>query len=408
MDWADTTHDLWLVDVATDKNESLILQQTPEALDTGATAWRRRFGGRPLAVCLEPSRGPRISALLHYDCWVLYPLHPTTRATYREAFSPSRAQDEPQEAASLLARLGQHRDRLKAWRPAHATPRTRQDRVESRRRLVHDRTRLSHRLTAVLTAYFPQVLPWFDDLRTRRVCDLLLRWPTVEALKQVRPAPLEQFFPEPNSVRREPLTHRLAAITDAVPLPTDQAVRHASVLMITALATQMQTTIEASRTFEHQIAPRCPTPEDDHLLASLPGAGTVDAARLTAAMGPVRDRWTTGDEVLCCSGVAPVLERSGQATWSRWRYCCPKFRRQSFHEDAAESVQHAVWATADYRSQRARGKSHQAAVRALAFQWLRSIYQCWQTRTPYSAIRYLESLRQKGSPLLAVAANPPS
>ena len=43
-----------------------------------------------------------------------------------------------------------------------------------------------------------------------------------------------------------------------------------------------------------------------------PGAGTVYAARLTAAMGTVRDRWTTVDERLCFYGVAPVIERSGQ------------------------------------------------------------------------------------------------
>jgi hypothetical protein len=61
-----------------------------------------------------------------------------------------------------------------------------------------------------------------------------------------------------------------------------------------------------------------------------------------------------------------------------------------------------------YMSQRARGKNHQAAVRALACKWIRIIYSCWQTRTPYSEVKYLESLRKKRSPLLAFAANNPS
>jgi hypothetical protein len=59
-------------------------------------------------------------------------------------------------------------------------------------------------------------------------------------------------------------------------------------------------------------------------------------------------------------------------------------------------------------SQRARGKSHQAAVRALALKWLRIIYKCGQTRTPSSEVRYWERLRRKGSPLLAFAAHNPS
>jgi hypothetical protein len=114
--------------------------------------------------------------------------------------------------------------------------------VEHRRRLVHDRTRISTRLTALLNAYFPQVLRWFDDIRTLLVCDVLLRWPTVEAVKNVRPSTLEGFFHAHHSVRTETITNRIAAITEAVPLTTDQAVIRSSVLMIKAVATQMQPT----------------------------------------------------------------------------------------------------------------------------------------------------------------------
>ncbi len=78
--------------------------------------------------------------------------------------------------------------------------------------------------------------------------------------------------------------------------------------------------------------------------------------------------------------------------------------RQSFVEYAGESIRHSFWARAYYSSQRAKGKSHQAAVRALAFKWIRIIYRCWQTRVPYSEVKYLESLRKKGSPLLSYAA----
>jgi transposase len=332
IDGSDAKHDICLVDVATGKKEFYLLKHTPAALEAWATALRLRFGGRPIAVCLEQSRGPLISARLTYDCLVRYPLHPTTRAKSREAFSPSRAKDDPRDADYLLELLLHHRDSLQAWRPDQAKTRTRPYRVAYRRRLVNDRTRLSHRMTALLKAYFPQVLHWVDDIRTLLVCDVLLRWPTIEALKTVRPATLEQFLHAHPSVRKETLAHRIAAIKAAVPLTTDQAVRHASVLMLNAFAAQMKTTIAAIRALDHEIEQLCRTHEDDHLFASLPGADTVYAARLTAAMGTVRDRWTTVDERLCFSGVAPVIERSGKSTGIRWRYFCPKFLRQSFHE----------------------------------------------------------------------------
>jgi hypothetical protein len=104
----------------------------------------------------------------------------------------------------------------------------------------------------------------------------------------------------------------------------------------------------------------------------------------------------------------PGLERRGKSTGIRWRYCWPKFLRQSFPAYAGESLHYSFWAKAYSMSQRARGKSHQAAVRALAFQWIRIIDTCWQTRTPSSEGRYLESLSKKVSPLLACAANNPS
>ena len=179
---------------------------------------------------------------------------------------------------------------------------------------------------------------------------------------------------------------RIFSIKEAVPLVTDKAVISSSVLMIKALAAQMKTTLAAVKEFDRELAALCQTHQDYHLFASLPGAGEVYASRLTAAMGTDRERWATVDELVCFSGVAPVIERSGKSTWMRWRYFCPKFLRQSFHEYAGESLKHWFWARAYYNAQRARGKSHQAAVRALAFKWIRIIYRCGQTRTPYNEV----------------------
>jgi len=148
--------------------------------------------------------------------------------------------------------------------------------------------------------------------------------------------------------------------------------------------------------------------DDFALLKSLPGAGQNYAARLTAALGSDRGRWQSADELAQLSGIAPVMERSGKSCRVRWRYFCPKFLRQSFHEYAGASVKHSFWARAYYEQQRAKGKSHQAAVRALAFKWIRIIYRCWQTRTPYDEVKYLENLRKKGSPLLNFAAQNPA
>lgn len=143
-------------------------------------------------------------------------------------------------------------------------------------------------------------------------------------------------------------------------------------------------------------------------MQSLPGAGPNYAARLTAALGTDRERWQSADELARLSGIAPVLERSGKSCRVRWRYFCPKFLRQSFVEYAGESVRHSFWARAYYEQQRAKGQSYQAAVRTLAFKWIRIIYRCWKSRTAYDEVKYLEGLRKKGSSLLNYAANNPA
>ena len=83
-----------------------------------------------------------------------------------------------------------------------------------------------------------------------------------------------------------------------------------------------------------------------------------------------------------------------------WRWNDPTVIRQTFVEGAAQTLNTSFWAGAYYRQQRAKGSAHQAAVRALAFKWIRILYRCWQTRTPYDESTYLEALRRRVSPLL--------
>ncbi|HEV2829861.1 MAG TPA: IS110 family transposase, partial [Pyrinomonadaceae bacterium] len=392
IDWADQKHDISLCDQSTGQREQTIVKHTPAALQEWALGLRQRFAGQPLAVCLEQSRGPLIYALLQYDFLVLYPINPATLAKYRQAFSTALGKDDPTDADYLLDLLAQHRERLRVWRPDDEKTRTLRLLVEQRRRLINDRTRVSNRLTALLKGYFPQVLDWFDDIRTLIVCDFLQRWPSLALLQRARPATLTKFWRSHHSTSNATNQRRLAEIKTAVPLTTDAAVLNASLLQLKVLGAQMKTLIAAIAEYDRHIEALCRTHDDYELFASLPGAGPVYAARLTAALGSDRSRWTTADELLRFSGIAPVIERSGKQHWTRWRYFCPKFFRQSFHEYAAESIQHSFWARAYYLMQRAKGKDHHAAVRALAFKWIRVIWKCWQTRTPYNEVIYLESL----------------
>jgi transposase len=408
IDWSDAKHDVCLLDCATGQREFTIVDHSPTALDLWADSLRQRYPSRQVAVCLEQARGPLVYALLKYDFLTLYPINPKTLAKFREAFTPSRAKDDPGDAAYLADLLALHRDKLKPWIADDEKTRTLQYLVEHRRRLVNDRSRTSNRLTSLQKGYFPQILDWFPDLCTKLVADFLLRWPSLGSLKQVHDTTLKRFFREHHSVRKQVVEQRVQWIKSSTPLVTDRAVIAASVVMVKALAAQMKATVEAVAKFDRQIERLCQAHQDYEVFASLPGAGAVYSSRLLVAFGTDRDRFASAQRLACLSGVAPVVERSGQNKWVHWRFCCPKFLRQSFVEYAGESIRHSFWARAFYAQQRAKGKSQQAAVRSLAYKWIRIMYRCWQTRRPYSEVEYLESLRQKGSPLLKYAAENPA
>jgi hypothetical protein len=44
--------------------------------------------------------------------------------------------------------------------------------------------------------------------------------------------------------------------------------------------------------------------------------------------------------------------------------------------------------------QRHKGKTHQAAIRALAFKWIRIVFRCWQDNRPYDEVKYLMALKR--------------
>src|SRR5262245_10748408 len=103
IDWADAKHDGCLQAAGAAKREYFQLEHTPAAIDAWVTTLRTRFHGQPVALCLELTKGPLVFALRQYDLLVLCPLNPLTVARYREAFPPSRANDDPSAAALQLA-----------------------------------------------------------------------------------------------------------------------------------------------------------------------------------------------------------------------------------------------------------------------------------------------------------------
>lgn len=401
LDWADAHHDVSLQEVGSRTVERRRIAHTPEALRDWIAELRQRFGGRPVGICLEQSRGPLIHALLEYDFVVLFPVNPLALKRFRQTFATSGAKDDPTDADLLLELLAKHRDRLRTWTPDDPKTRALGRLVEGRRKAVDMRTRLTQQLTAELKGYFPQALDWTGQgLISQLACDFLLHWPTLGAIQRARPETIRTFYYGHHCRRGDLIEKRLEAIHAATPLTTDPAIVDTSVLTVQMLAGQIRHLGPSIARYEQEIERLLDSHADAKLFDSLPGAGAALVPRLLVAFGTNRERFHTAAEVQEYSGIAPVTERSGTKTWVHWRWSAPTFLRQSFHEFAGLSIQQSRWARAYYELQRERGKDHHASVRALAFKWIRILHRCWRDHTPYDEGRYIQALRRRGSPLV--------
>ncbi len=405
IDWADTKHDVCLQGAGTTDRVFEQFLHTPAEIEAWVQSLRRRFSG-PIAIAIELSKGPIISALQKHDDIVIYPINPSTLAKYRVAFKPSRAKDDPTDAELALDLLLKHPNRFKRLNPQSVEMRTLASLVEQRRRLVDDRVRLTNRIRSTLKQYYPQPLQWFDRIDTPLFCDFIERWPTLVQVKRARKSTLVKFFQERNMRFAQVLESRITSIRQATPLTTDAAVITPNRLQALTLVDLLRVTLSSIKRFDEEIAELAPQHPDYGLFDILPGAGPSFAPRLLVAFGEQRDRYNNASDVQKYSGIAPVTERSGQKSWVHWRWQCSTFQRQTFVEWAGQTVNKSYWAGAYYRQQRAKGCAHQAALRSLAFKWIRILYRCWVTRTPYDEALYLKALERRGSPLLKQAGTP--
>jgi hypothetical protein len=273
--------------------------------------------------------------------------------------------------------------------------------VEERRFLVDEVTGITNRLTITLKEYYPQVLDWFEQRNTMIFCDFLERWPTLKHVKRARKATLDSFFRQHKAHRSYLVEERIRGIRAATALADDSAIILPRQMLMQALVEQLRVLLRTIDRFDAEIDTVTKSLPDYNLFAALPGAGYIQAPRLLVAFGEDRDRYANAAEIQRYSGVAPVVERSGKKSWTHWRFACPTFLRQTFVEWAACTITRSFWAGACYQQQRKKGCSHRVAVRALAFKWIRILYHCWKTRTPYDESVYLNALKRRGSPLLA-------
>ena len=275
-----------------------MIEHRPEKIDEWVEGLRQRYGGRRIAICTEQKRGPLIYALCKCDFLVLYPVNPSTVAKYRQAFKPSRAKDDPTDAAILAELLRKHRDRLNAWEPQSPELRTLAQLVESRRTLVGEKVRLDNRIIASLKNYYLQVLEWFDDKDTQVFCDFVLVYPTLKSSQAASAEELTTFFHTHNVVRKTAINRRIEQIKEGTTLTEDKSVVETMEILVNTWIQQLKILLLSIQAFDLNLEKSFTGHPDARIFSSFPGAGHHLVPRLLVVFGEDRSRYESADDIL--------------------------------------------------------------------------------------------------------------
>jgi transposase len=394
LDWADTHHDVVVLDEAGRRVGSQRFAHSPEGLND-LKQLVLRIAGSPdqLACIVETNHGLLIAFLLEAG-FPVYPVNPKTTNQLRKAAGAKTDQID----AYLLAKTGRFDlAELRRLEPDSAIVAELKTLTRDQDALIQTQTRLVNQLTACLKEYYPAALHLFAKLQQRSTLVFLQTYPTPQAAQA---ASLEEILATLHTGKHTNPTQAAPKIVEELHRPqlvaNEIIVRTKSRLML-SLVKQLLVVIEEIKSYDKQISTLFLTHNDRQIWCSLPGAGKRLAPRLLAEWGDDRTRYTDASSVQTLAGTAPVPFQSGNYAKAHKRFACLKPLRNHLHQFAWQSTQQEAWALAYYQRKRAEGKTHSMAIRCLANVWVRIIYRMWVSETCYQTATF-EAARLSHAP----------
>ena len=393
IDWAEEFHLIALGRPAEGVIEVRRVAHTPAAVDA-LVAHIATLEPDPaeVRVVIETRHGLLVERLVDAG-YTLLPVNPDLIARRR---GPARKKDDAEDArlACLLAL-----DRHAALRPlvphgelaGELRAIARDD-----ERAARDQRRLLNRLRQDLLSTFPAALIVAgDDLGAPTTLKLLERWPTCDQLAAASRQELTAFARACRHGWPDRLADTVAAaLTGDHFTPRDYLVR-AKADTIRLTATQLLAIGVQRRVWEQRMGElllggprhgRARQPREEQpgqalpggmVYRSFPGLGDRLAARVAGEIGDHPEQFGSPNALACYAGKAPVTRRSGKSELVvATRLACNRHLADAVQQWAFCSLRCSGWAREFYDAQRARGKTHHGALRALGNRWLEILWHC--------------------------------
>jgi transposase len=335
-------------------------------------------------VAIETAHGLLVSALLEGG-YTVYAINPKSVERYRTRTRVSRAKTDPADAELLARILLTDRERHRPLRPSSAEREEIRALARDDERASRDQRRLLNRLRQDLLAVFPQALEAFDELGAATCLAFLAHWPGTAEAAAVDEGELEAFFRAQRHGWPERAAKRVRSALRAPALAAPPHLAQAKAGSIRLAAEQLLLIHHQRRQWERRLGEllRAEHP-DGEIYLSLPGLDVRLAARVLAEVGDGALDFAVPNELQCYGGTAPVTRRSGKQITIACRLACNRHLRQASIQWAFCSLTRSAWARDFYDRQRAAGKTHYKALRALANRWLGLLWHLLHNRALYN------------------------
>ena len=394
LDWASRAHELCVVDEQGQVVERFGFAHSERGL-RGALERLARLGPpAKLPVAIERPSGLLVERLLQAGHPVV-PIHPNAFADARPRWEGAGSKSDVGDAYRLADYLRTDQHRLRTLTPLDRQTRELQALVRLRDNQLAARIAATNQLAALLDEHWPGAKAIFGRLDSEIALAFCERYPTPESAARLGEARLAAFLRRHSYCGRRSAGELLERLRTA-PQPGQCLDPEIVAELVHAQLRLVRTLLGTLADLERALAAALETHPKAALLRPLPRIGTINLGQVVAELGPLIERTSSAEEAAALAGAAPVTRRSGQHKAVCFRHQANAKARKALTLYADNSRHASPWAERIYREARARGCRHPHAVRILARAWLRIIWACWQSNTPYDPAR-----RQRRECLLA-------
>jgi hypothetical protein len=388
-DWAEAHHDIELQD---EHGRVLVRRRLPEGVQ-GLAALHAVIADhlddhdepQSVVIGIETDRGPWVQALVATG-YLVFAINPKQVARYRERHSTSGAKSDPGDAHVLAEIVRTDRGHHRAVAGDSEQAEVIKHLARTHQTMIWTRQRQTNQLRSMLREFYPAALAAFgDDLAGRDALVILAIAPTPRAGRSLTRARIATALRKAGRQRNiDKQADQIHQTLNTEQLALSAALTEAYGASVRALVAVIAAMVEQVAVLEAEVSRCFGQHPDAEIITSQPGLGMVLGARVLAEFGDDKDRFGDAKARRNYAGTSPITKASGTRRVVLARYTRNKRLADALHQQAFAALSGSPGARAFYDHHRARGATHNQALRALSNRLVGILDGCLRHRTTYN------------------------